>query len=289
MTTVHGEPGRVPAVPVVSTGRLGLARVLSPAIVIVVAAALLVAAISNENFQWDVVARYFLSGGILTGLLTTLALTAVSMLIGTALGGVLAIMRLSRHPVTNAAANAYIWFFRGVPLLVQLVFVYNISALYPQLDLNDWLTPNVVAVLAFSLHEAAYMAEIIRSGILSVPKGQHEAASALGMSPWTITRRIVLPQAMRVILPPTANQVISMLKSTSLVSVIAVPDLLYSAQLIYSRSFQTIPLLMVATIWYLIVVSVLSVLQNRIERRVGRGFTRSPQRVSKTSGRGGAA
>lgn len=259
-------------------------RWIASAVALVLAAMLVNTLITNKNFQWDVVAKYFTSKSVLSGLGRTLELTALAMLIGIVLGVVLALMRLSGSPVLKSIAGLYVWVFRGTPLLVQLILLYNISALYPKLSLgipfgpefvsgnvNTIITPYVVALAALALNEAAFMSEIIRGGILSVEPGQVEAAQALGMRRNRITRRVVLPQAMRFIIPPTGNQVISMLKATSLVSVIALPELLYSTQVIYTRTYQTIPLLIVATLWYLIVTSVLMVGQGFLERRYSRG------------------
>ncbi|MEQ3553468.1 amino acid ABC transporter permease [Pseudonocardia nematodicida] len=249
----------------------------------VLAAMLVNTLLTNERFQWGVVAEYFTTTTILQGLGRTLWLTAAAMGIGIVLGTVLAIMRLSPNPVFSASSGAFIWFFRGTPLLVQLIFWFNLSALYPELSLgipfgpafvtgsaNEFITVYVAALLGLGLNEGAYMAEIVRAGIKSVPTGQREAAEALGMSSRRILFRIVLPQAMRVIIPPTGNQLIGMLKTTSLVSVIALPDLLYSAQMIYSTNFQTIPLLIVASIWYLIVTTILSIGQHFVERHFSR-------------------
>lgn len=242
--------------------------------------------VTNQNFRWSVVGKYFTAGVILRGLLMTVELTAIAMIFATILGTILALMRRSENPVLSLTSGAYIWFFRGTPLLVQLIFFYNISALYPQLSLgvpfgpafiqgnvNHIITPFLAAIISLTLNESAYMAEIIRAGISSVDKGQTEAAEALGMSPSLILRRIVLPQAIRLIIPPTSNQVISMLKFTSLVSVISLADLLYSAEIIYTTNFETIPLLIVASLWYLIVVTILTAGQIYIERRLGRGDT----------------
>jgi polar amino acid transport system permease protein len=236
----------------------------------------------NPRFEWDVVARFFTSSAILFGLLRTLELTAVSMAIGIVLGCALALMRLSRNAVVSGFASTYVWFFRGTPMLVQLIFLYNISALYPKLSLgvpfgpafvsgnvNHIVTPFLAAIIGLGLNEGAFMCEIVRAGILSVDPGQVEAGQVLGMTRRRITRRIVLPQAARFVIPPTANQVIAMLKNTSIVSVIALPELLYSAQIIYTRDFTTIPLLIVASLWYLIVTSVLTVGEQFIERRFG--------------------
>jgi polar amino acid transport system permease protein len=190
----------------------------------------------------------------------------------------------------SGASWLYIWFFRGTPLLVQLLFWYNIAALFPTISLgvpfgpaivhtsaNHVITTFVAALLGLGLNEGAYMAEIVRAGFLSVPEGQTEAAQSLGMTRLQILRMVVLPQAMRVILPPTGNETISMLKNTSLVSALAYAELLYSAQLIYSANYKTIPLLIVASIWYLVMTSVAYVGQYFIERRYGRGFSRAEQ------------
>lgn len=244
--------------------------------------------VQNPNYGWDVVGEYFFSTRILDGLLKTLQLTVIAMVLGVILGVVLAIMRLSGIPVISGVAWLYIWFFRGTPVFVQLLFWGYISALYPTLSLgvpfgpqfltfetNSLVTPVVAAILGLGLNEAAYMAEIVRAGILSVDSGQTEASQALGMRQGRILRRIILPQAMRVIIPPTANNTISMLKTTSLVSVLAFPELLYAAQLIYSDNFRTIPLLITASLWYLIVTSILTVGQFYIEKRFSRGTSRS--------------
>ncbi len=222
------------------------------------------------------------------GALVTLELTASSMVIGVVLGAILAVMRLSPNPLVSGFSGFYIWLLRGTPILVQLLFWSFIGALYPRIGIsipwgpslvsanaNSVITPFVAALLALALNEGAYMAEIVRAGILSVPEGQSEAASALGMSRLQTMRRIVLPQAMRVIVPPTGNETISMLKTTSLVSVIAYGELLYAAQLIYAANYRQIPLLIVASIWYLFFTTVLSIGQYFIERRFGRGVTRN--------------
>jgi polar amino acid transport system permease protein len=235
---------------------------------------------TNPNFQWPVVAEYMLNGQILAGLSRTLELTLVAMAIGLMLGTVLAMMRLSPNKLLSSLSWLYIWFFRSVPVLVQLIFWYNFGALYPKIrfgipfgpalytaNTNTLITPLFAALAGLGLAQAAYTAEVIRAGIASVPHGQTRAARALGMGPLTIFRRIVFPQAMRVIIPPVGNEVISMVKSTSLVSVIALSELLYTAQLIYARTYETIPLLIVASLWYLIIVSVLSMGQHVLERR----------------------
>jgi polar amino acid transport system permease protein len=204
------------------------------------------------------------------------------------LGTILAVMRLSPNPLVSAASWVYIWFFRGTPVLVQLLFWFFIAALYPtialgvpfgpqfvHIDANAAITAFAAAILGLGLNEAAYMAEIVRAGILSVDEGQTQAAQSLGMTRMQTMRRIVLPQAMRVIIPPTGNETISMLKTSSLASVITVAELLFSVQQIYDVNYRTIPLLIVASIWYLIVTTVLSIGQYYIERYYGRGAARA--------------
>ena len=250
------------------------------AVVVLVALGALASVATNPAFQWPVVAEYMLDEQILIGLGRTLELTLIAMTIGLVLGTLLAMMRLSPNRLLSTVSWAYIWFFRSVPALVQLIFWYNFGALYPVIALrvplgptlfsantNTLITPMLAALAGLGLAQAAYTAEVIRAGIVSVPRGQTRAGLALGMRPLTIFRRIVFPQAMRVIIPPVGNEVISMVKNTSLVSVIALAELLYTAQLIYSRTFETIPLLIVASLWYLAVVSVLSVGQHFLEHR----------------------
>lgn len=253
-------------------------------VAVAVVAGLLYALVSNENFQWDVVLRYFTAASILDGVGITLMLTAVSMVLGTVLGLVLAVMRMSPQRPISGLARLYITFFRGTPVLVQLVFWFNVAALYPNLaigghavDMNALITPLTAAIVGLSLNQAAYMAEIIRGGFASVPRGQFEAAESLGMGGFTKLRRVIIPQTMPAIIPATGNQVIGMLKETSLVSVLGVADLLQSAQAIYARTYETIPLLIVASLWYLIMTLTLSVPQSMIERR----FSRSSRPVAK--------
>jgi polar amino acid transport system permease protein len=260
---------------------------LSAAIVLVVAAALVRSAATNPRFEWGVVGDFLFDARVLHGLRVTLELTIIAMAAGIVLGVVLAVMRLSPNPLVAGFSSFYIWLFRGTPVLVQILFWNFISALYPRIDLgipfgpsfihadaNSLIKPFTAAVLALGLNEAAYMAEIVRAGLLSVDEGQTEAAHSLGMTRLLTMRRIVLPQAMRVIIPPTGNETISMLKTTSLVSVIATQELLYSVQLIYAVTYKQIPLLIVASIWYLTATSVLSVGQYYLERHFGRGTAR---------------
>lgn len=243
---------------------------------------------TNPNFEWGTVGAYFTAEVIGKGIAMTIELTVIAMVIGIFLGVLIAVGRMSANPVLRTVCGAYVWFFRGVPVLVQLVFWYNLSALLPRISLgipfgpefvsgqtNHLITPLIAAILGFGLNEAAYMAEIVRGGLLGVDPGQTEASDALGMSRARSLRRIVLPQAMRFIVPPTGSQVINQLKATSLVSVIALSDLLYTVQSIYNRTFETIPLLLVACLWYLVMTSVLYVGQSFIERYYARGATRN--------------
>ena len=273
-------PEAIRAVPVRRPGRW-----LAASLVLVAGAALVWSVAHNSRFQWDVVWDYLFSSRVLQGLAATIELTAIAMVVGVALGVVLAVMRLSPNRLLAGASWLYIWIFRGTPVLVQLLFWNFIAALYPTLsigvpfggpvlmhaDANTVITPFAAATLGLALNEAAYMAEIVRAGIISVDAGQSDAAHALGMTRLQTMRHIVLPQAMRVIVPPTGNEAISMLKTTSIVSVIAFTDLLYSVQLIYSANYQQVPLLLVACIWYLAFTSLLSIGQHFLERRLARG------------------
>lgn len=239
---------------------------------------------TTPGFGWDVVATYLFEKSVMNGLVMTLMLTAIAMSMGLVLGVVLATFRISKNPVLSSFAAGYIWFFRGTPTLIQLIFFYNISALFPQLVIglpfggpsfvevptNAVVTAFMAAILCLGLNEAALMAEIIRGGLISVGHGQKEAGEAIGMSSRRILMRIIIPQAMRFIVPPTGNEVISMVKNTALVSVIALADVLYSVQAIYNRTFETIPMLIVACIWYLILTSLLNIGQHFIERHYGK-------------------
>jgi polar amino acid transport system permease protein len=275
-------PQEIKAIPVRHVGRW-----IAAAIVAVVAAAIIDSIATNPRFQWGVVRQYLFDHRVLHGCLLTLELTVTSMAIGIVLGVVLAVMRLSPNPLVSGASWIYIWLFRGTPVLVQILLWYNIASLYPHpaigipfgpaivhFNANTTITAFVAGVLALGLNEGAYMAEIVRAGIISVDEGQAEAAQSLGMSGLQTMRRIVLPQAMRVIIPPTGNETISMLKTSSLVSVVALGDLLYSVQQIYAVTYQTIPLLLVACVWYLLFTTVLSIGQFYLERHFGRGTSR---------------
>jgi polar amino acid transport system permease protein len=259
-------------------------RWIATTIVLLIAVSMGSSVVTNKRFRWDVVGKYIFSKPILDGVALTLFLTVVAQLLGILIGIGLAVMRLSPNPVLSRGAWAYLWFFRGTPLLVQLIFWYNLSALYPKLGIgipfgptffegnaNAIITPFAVAILGLALNEAAYTAEIVRGGIVGVDRGQSEAATALGMTRMRTLRRVVLPQAMKLIVPPLGNQTILMLKTTSLVSILALADLLYSAQAIYARTYQTMPLLIVVSLWYLAITSVLTVGQYFLEKYFSKG------------------
>jgi polar amino acid transport system permease protein len=256
-------------------------------VVLVLVAMVVNTLITNPRFQWDVVAAYFTEASILRGLLLTVWLTAAVMACGYLLGIVLAVMRLSSNPVLRMISFGYVWLIRSVPPLVQLLFWYELASLYPQLSLGIPFGPSFVTVptahlftgllaafVGLMLDVGAFSAEIIRGGLLAVEKGQTEAAQSLGLSGRRIFRRIVLPQAMPAIIPASGNLLIGMLKATAIVSVIAVQDLLYSAQLIYNQNFLIIPLLLVATIWYIVLTTLLSIGQYFVERHYARGSAR---------------
>jgi polar amino acid transport system permease protein len=235
----------IKAVPVRHPGRW-----VAAVLVLVLAATVLNSIATNPRFEWGLVQQYFFSSQVLHGLRITLELTVIAMAIGIVLGVVLAVMRLSPNPLVSTASWFYIWLFRGTPVLVQLLFWQFNSPLYPTLsfgipfgpefvhgDANHLITPFTAAILGLGLNEGAYMAEIVRAGIISVDEGQTDAAQALGMSRLQTMRRIVLPQAMRVIIPPTGNETISMLKTSSLVTIVALHDLFGVAQFIYGTNF----------------------------------------------------
>jgi polar amino acid transport system permease protein len=255
-------------------------RIVLGVVVLALIAIFLHAVITAKAMQWSVVNQYLFSSIVLHGLWVTTELTLITQAGAILLGTVLAVMVMSRNPVLIAVAHLYNWFFRGVPALVQLILWYNLALLFPELRIslpftsltlghlrtNSVMTPFLAAVLGLLLHEAAFMCDVVRSGLESVDRGQREAATALGFTKRQVFSRVVLPQSMRVMIPNTGNRTIGTLKFTSLVSFLAVPELLYTVQSIYSRTLQTIPLLMVATIWYLVIVSVLTVVQHFVER-----------------------
>ncbi len=277
------RPAPIKAVPVRHPGRWAAVVVIA-----VLVAMAINSVVTNPNWEWGFLFQNAFTEPVLHGVWTTLWLTVAAMAMGVLLGIVLAVMRLSPNPVLAGSAWFYIWVFRGTPVLVQLVIWANLGSLYRQISLGvpfgpAWFTvdtrnlvPNVAAaLLGLGLNEAAYMSEIIRAGMLSVDEGQSEAASALGMSRMLTLRRIVLPQAMRVVVPPTGNETISMLKTTSLVSAVPYAELFFQTSSIGSRTFQVFPTLVMASLWYLAMTSVLMIGQYYIERYYARGSVRA--------------
>lgn len=269
-------PEQIKAIPVRHYGRW-VAAVLVIAILILIGIAF-----SNANINYSVIPQYLFDPGILSGAWTTLYISVLAMVLGVALGIVLAVMRLSSNPVTSTVAWFYIWFFRGTPVLVQLLLWYNISLVFPILNLgfyknemNQVMTPVLTALLGLGLNEAAYMSEIVRAGIQSVDEGQTEASHALGMTQGQTLRRVILPQAMRVIIPPTGNEFINMLKTSSLAYSVQLPELIKKAQDVSSTSLAVVEMYFVACIWYLFLTTIFSIVQYYIERRYARGSSRS--------------
>ncbi|WP_328553498.1 amino acid ABC transporter permease [Streptomyces sp. NBC_00358] len=270
-------PETIKAIPVRHYGRW-----VSGVIVVALLVALGVA-FSQGNIQWHTVGSQLFVSTVVQGAGRTLLISILAMIVGVVLGVVLAVMRLSKNPVTSTVAWLYIWFFRGTPVYVQLLLWFNLALIFPVLNLGpiyknnmtDVMTPFMCALLGLGLNEAAYMAEICRAGLLAVDEGQTEAAQALGMSHTKTLARIVIPQAMRVIVPPTGNEFINMLKTSSLVYAVTYNELLRSTSAIGSTSYAVMEMLFVASIWYLAMTSVFSVFQYYLERYYARGSSRS--------------
>lgn len=283
---VDGEgldiPDRIHALPVKRTG-----QVVAAVIVALLAAMLVQGLVTNPRFEWNIVWKYLFNENVLEGIGYTLLLTVISMVVAIILSVILAIMRKSINPVLRGVSWFFIWFFRGTPVYTQLVFWGLFSVLVPKLSLGIpftsvtfWSIDSSTIITAFNaawiglaLNEAAYLSEIVRAGLEAVDPGQTEAAKALGMKRSLIMRRIILPQAMRIIIPPTGNETIGMLKTTSLV--LAVPftlELQFATNAIANRIYKPIPLLLVACIWYLFITSILMVIQSRLEKHFGKGF-----------------
>lgn len=273
-----------PAVPDYDIGRLSIVkprhygRWLAAAAILAILL-FIVKAFADGQIAWRVVGQFFTAPAILNGLVNTIAMTVCAMALGITLGVVFAVMAMSPNPVLRGTAVLYIWFFRGTPLILQLLLWFNLALVFPRIGIPDvfsirtveLITPFVATLLGLGINQGAYTAEVVRSGILSVDSGQTEAASAIGMTRLTALRRIVMPQAMRVIIPPVGNEVISMVKLTSIASVIQYSEILRNAQTIYYANNYVIELLFVAAIWYLAVVTVLSIGQHFLERHFGRG------------------
>lgn len=258
------------------------------AVILVLAASLVTSLVQNENIDYPTVFEYLTYDAVLQGLLVTFQLSVIGMVGGTVLGVIIALARMSENRVVKFSAQAYIWLFRGTPLLVQMLIWGNFALLFPILGIgvpftdimfvevptNAVITTFVAACLGLALHEAAYMAEVVRGGIMSVSFGQREAATALGMTSMMAMTRVVLPQTFRVIIPPTGNQFIALLKASSLVSVIAGGELLTAVQNIAAGNYRTIEMLLVACFWYLAIVSVFTIGQHYLERRASKGYSR---------------
>ncbi|MFF7336457.1 amino acid ABC transporter permease [Streptomyces sp. NPDC008163] len=276
-TAAAPAPEAIRAIPVRHYGRY------VAALVAIAVLASLVYAFSQGKINWGAIPDYFFDDRIIDGVGQTLLLTVLSMLIGVVGGILLAVMRLSRNPVTSSIAWFYIWFFRGTPVLVQLFVWFNLGLVFEYINLgpiykdywSSFMTPLLTALLGLGLNEAAYMAEICRAGLLSVDEGQTEASHALGMSHAKTLRRVVIPQAMRVIVPPTGNEVINMLKTTSLVAAVQFYELFKNAQDIGQASGAPVEMYFLAAAWYLIMTSVLSIGQYYLERYYARGSSRS--------------
>ncbi|MGW1885144.1 amino acid ABC transporter permease [Streptomyces sp. NPDC001970] len=271
--TAH--PEQIKAIPVRHYGRW------ASGVIVLLLLGWLAYAFAQGDIRWATIGDYLFDDRIVQGALNTILISVLSMLIGLVLGVVFAVMRLSKNPVTGAVAWLYIWFFRGTPVYVQLLLWFNLALIFPILNIGfykdemvDVMTPFLVALLGLGLNEGAYMAEIVRAGIQSVDEGQTEASHALGMSTGKTMRRVVLPQAMRVIVPPTGNEFINLLKTSSLVSAVQYTDLLRAATNIGSTSFAIMEMLIVASIWYLALTSVFSVGQYYVERYYARGSLR---------------
>ncbi|MFK0289365.1 amino acid ABC transporter permease [Streptomyces sp. NPDC090442] len=270
------QPEPIKAIPVRHYGRW------IAALVVIGLLALLVRAFASGKVNWGAIPEYMFNADILKGLRNTLWITLLAMVIGIVLGVILAVMRQSKNPVTSSVAWFYIWFFRGTPVYVQLFLWFNLGLVFQYIDImpiykdewSDFMTPFLCALLGLGLNEAAYMAEICRAGLNAVDEGQTEAAHALGMSHSRTLRRIIVPQAMRVIVPPTGNEVINMLKTSSLVIAVQYYDLLQAAQNVGRDSGVVVEMLILAAAWYLIATTVLSVGQYYLERYYARGSSR---------------
>lgn len=258
------------------------------AVTLILAAQFVHGLATNAGWDWGTFGEYFTAKSVIAALWLTIQLTFWGTLIGFALGIALAAARLSHNPVLQVLSWFYIWAFRSIPLIVQLLFWFNIAYLYQSLSLgipfgpafftfnvNSVISGSTAAIIGLALHQAAYSAEIVRAGIISVDQGQLEAAAALGIPKRREFVKIVLPQAMRGILPNAANEVISLFKGTSIVSVMAIAELFYQVQVIYGRSGRVVPMLMVATVWYIILTSLLSIVQFYVERHYAKGALRT--------------
>ena len=252
------------------------------AIVILAIVAAIGRAFAQGQIEWSYVGRFLTAPVIVQGIVNTMVMAVLAMALGILLGIVVAIMRLSPNPVLKSVASGYTWLFRGTPLILQLLLWFNLALVFPTIGIPgvwtaravDLMTPFLAALLGLGINQGAYTSEVMRAGLLSVDIGQYEAAQAIGMGRLQALRRIVLPQAMRVALPPLGNEFIGLVKATSLASVIQYPEVLHNAENIYYANSRVIELLIVAGLWYLLVVSILTPLQMLLERRFARGIAR---------------
>lgn len=259
-----------------------IGRMLAAALVLALVA-LLVRAFIYGQIEWKYVGQFLFAPAIMKGLYSTLIMTVAAMSLGIVLGVVIAIMRISGNPVLTTIATVYVWIFRGAPALLQLLLWFNLALIFPTIGIPGLfefktvtvMTPFVAAMLGLGIQQGAYTSEVVRGGLMAVDSGQYEAARTIGMTHLQMLRRIVLPQAMRVMVPPVGNEVISMVKLTSLASVIQYSEVLHNAQIIYYANARVLELLLVASFWYLLIVSVLSIGQHYIERYFGRGIRSS--------------
>jgi len=244
--------------------------------------AYVVVAFARGQIDWATVGTFLTAKSILSGFGNTVVMTILAMALGVVLGVIVAVMRLSTNPIARAVAHGYVWFFRGTPVILQLLLWFNLALVFPHIGIPglfefrtvDVMTPFLAALLGLGINQGAYTSEVVRAGLLSVDSGQYEAAKAIGMLRLQALRRIILPQALRVIVPPIGNELIGMAKMTSLASVIQYTEMLHNAENIYYANARVIELLIVAGVWYLVIVSVLSVLQSRLELRLARGAGR---------------
>lgn len=264
----HVQDGQVAGIQ--AKRRKPYGQMASGAVIVAIAALFIWSQAANENLDWSSVGEFMFHPVIFKGIAVTLELSVFSMLISVVLAFGVALMCQSRNRLAAIVGRVYVWFFRGVPLLVQILIWFNLAVLFPKIlgaDTNQLISGFTAGLCALSLAESGYMAEIIRGGILSVSKGQTDAGLSIGLTRGQALRRIVLPQTIRVIIPPTGNQFIGLLKASSLVSAIGGSDLLTQTQLIYGQNFKIVPLLIVATVWYLILVSVASIGQYFLEQK----------------------
>lgn len=258
--------------------RRNYGRMIAAALVLVALAAI-IHAFAVGQIEWDYVGEFLTVPAIMTGLVNTIIMSVLAMALGITLGISFAVMRLSANPVLAYVSVGYVWFFRAVPAILQLLLWFNLALVFPTMGIPglfsfqtvDIMTPFVATLLGLGIQQGAFTAEVVRAGLLSVDKGQYEAAQTIGMTRLKLLRRIIMPQAMRVIVPPVGNEFIGMVKLTSLASVIQYAEILHSAQNIYYANSRVVELLIVAAFWYLIVVTILSLIQGRIEKYFSKG------------------